>query len=84
MASFVNPKEPGSYFCHTCFDFSLFYSFLIVLYAVILAGYIQLPLFCDTTGGRNLNPAQFQQISFLGFFGAELRKFTSYACLHQW
>ena len=40
MASFVNPKEPGSYFCHTCFDFSLFYSSLIVLYPVILAGYI--------------------------------------------
>lgn len=67
MASFVNPKEPGSYFCHTCFDFSLFYSSLIVLYPVILGGYIQLPLFCDTTGGRNFNPAQFQQISFQVF-----------------
>ena len=84
MASFVNPKEPGSYFCHTCFDFSLFYSSLIDLYPVILGGYIQLPLFCDTTGGRNFNPAQFQQISFQVFLGEELRELTSYAYLHQW
>ena len=37
MASFVNPKEPGSYFCHTCFDFSLFY---LCFFTVPLLSYI--------------------------------------------
>lgn len=73
MASYCNSKRASFLFFSHMF---WYLSFLQFPYSLISchSRWIQLPLFCDSTGGRNFNPTQLQQQISFQFFWSRIQR----------